>query len=257
MIAFPRAVDIVSRRFRPSKRGRWRVELRFGEHRVRASVAVGGAPARAPARLPRVLAAGDSTMQGIDSFLGDRLAETATVRSAVYPGSGISGGLAWLRLAAAQAQRQRPRVAVISLGASEGFAMPTPDGTKQACCGEPWAAEYSRRVRAMMKTYVRHGRGRVLWLAVPTPRNPVGAVITGVVNRAVLHAAEGMAGVAVLRLDLLFTPNGYREFMRYRGQNVRVRQTDGLHLTAAGTAIAAEAAEKALRAAPGWLRADP
>jgi len=38
--------------------------------------------------------------------------------------------------------------------------------------------------------------------------------------------------------------------MRYRGQDVRVGAVDGIHLTTAGTAIAAEAIEAAIR--KGW-----
>ena len=49
-------------------------------------------------------------------------------------------------------------------------------------------------------------------------------------------------------MDLLFTPAGYREFMPYRGRDVRVREGDGIHLNVAGTAIAARAVAQALRA---------
>jgi hypothetical protein len=48
-------------------------------------------------------------------------------------------------------------------------------------------------------------------------------------------------------MDLLFTPNGYREVMRYRGRDVHVREADGIHLNVAGTAIAARAVAQAIR----------
>jgi len=252
-LAFPRAVDIASRQFRATKRGLWRVELRFDGHRERAAIAVGGARPVSAAPLPRVLTTGDSTVWGIDAYLGDRLAETATVRSDVHPGTGVSKDLEWLTRAAGQAKRYRPRTTIISLGALEGHPMRTPEGATRECCDALWAAEYSRRARLMMKSYLRKGRGHVLWLASPAPRTPQLAVVTSIVNAAISHAAEGLAGVRILRLDLLLTPNGYQESLRYRGQTVRVRQTDGVHLTVAGTAIAAEAIEKALRAPPGWI----
>jgi lysophospholipase L1-like esterase len=53
--------------------------------------------------------------------------------------------------------------------------------------------------------------------------------------------------VTVLRVDLLFSPDGYRDVMRYRGVKVRVREPDGVHLNVAGTAIAATAIAAALR----------
>ena len=54
-----------------------------------------------------------------------------------------------------------------------------------------------------------------------------------------MRAGRDIGGVRVLRMDLLFTPHGYREVMRYRGRDVRVREADGIHLNVAGTAIAA------------------
>ena len=57
--------------------------------------------------------------------------------------------------------------------------------------------------------------------------------------------------VHVVRLDLLFTPNGYREVIRYRGRDVRVREPDGIHLTIAGAEIAAREVVKAIHATGG------
>ena len=75
------------KRFRPRATGRWRVELRYRGHRVRRSVAVGaGVAATAPP--PVVIATGDSTMQGIDTFLADELGDGAKVVSDVRPEHG-------------------------------------------------------------------------------------------------------------------------------------------------------------------------
>ena len=52
--------------------------------------------------------------------------------------------------------------------------------------------------------------------------------------------------MTVLRADLIFSPNGYRDVMRYRGAKVRVREPDGVHLNVAGTAIAATAIARVL-----------
>jgi len=245
-LTFPRAVDLAGREFRPRKRGVWRVELKLEGHRTRAAIAVGGARHVFPGSLPKLLATGDSSVQGIDSYLGDRLAKTMDVRREPHHGTAISKGPEWLTRAVAQVKRYRQRTTVISLG-GEGHRMRMPDGSTRVCCDEPWAEEYRRRVRVMMKTYRRGGKARVVWLAVPTPRHAQFAAITAVINPNILRAAEGLSGVKVLRLDQIFTPFGYREYMPYRGQNVRVRNTDGVHLTATGTAIAAEAIHKALR----------
>jgi hypothetical protein len=118
--------------------------------------------------------------------------------------------------------------------------------TQLACCEPGWVAEYARRVRAMMQTYARRGRGRVVWLTLPLPKGR--REVADAVNLAVLRAAEGLTPVTVVRLDEVFTPAGFRDVMRYRGRDVRVRERDGIHLNVAGTAIAARLVAAVLRA---------
>jgi hypothetical protein len=245
-LAFPTAVAVATRRFRASERGRWRVDLRVRGHHERGSVQVGGG--KAPAPPPILLATGDSTMQGVDSFLSADLGETVRVRSDVRPGFGVSKTNASARFASTQVTRLHPATTVVSIGGTEGATMRTPEGVSIECCEEPWIAEYSRRVRTMMLTYARRGRGRVLWLTQPAPATPALTLVTNAVNVGIVRAAEGLKHVTVLRMDKLFTPDGYSETIRYRGRTVHVRQRDGIHLNVAGTAIAATAIAQAVRA---------
>ena len=241
-----RAITVATRSFRATTRGRWRVELRIRGHRVRRAVAVGAGASSVPP--PTVLATGDSIMQGIDSFLADELGDEATVHSDVRPGTGISKpGGPWARLPARQVKRLHPAATVIAIGAVDGFPLPAPDGSAATveCCGAGWIASYTQRVRAIMLTYRRKGRGRVIWLTLPIPKGPR-AVADGV-NLSILTAARGLPRVTVLRMDELFTPDGFREVMPYRGRTVRVREIDGIHLNVAGTAIAAKVVAAELR----------
>jgi len=240
-----RAISVTTRRFRATTSGRWRVELRFRGHRVRRSIAVGaGVGSTAPP--PTVLTTGDSTMQGIDSFLADELGDGAKVRSDVRPGTGISKPLGpWATLARTQTEHLRQAATVVSLGVVDGFPLRARDGTTPECCDAAWIAEYTRRVRVMMKMYRRHGRARVLWLTLPIPKGP--RAVADAVNVSVLQAAKGLAGVSVLRMDLFFTPDGFRDVMPYRGRSVDVREADGIHLNITGTAIAAKIVAAALR----------
>ena len=249
-VALPRAVAIATRRFRAASRGRWSVELRVRRQRIRSFVRAGdGALARELAP-PTVLATGDSTMQGIDSYLADELGDAAAVESDALPGSAISRGHFWTRHARAQTRRLRQRVTVISVGAAaDGLPLATwPGGPIADCCGEPWLQAYSRRVREMMRTYLRHGRGRVFWLTPPLPRRASRAAITNAVGEAVTRAATGLNGVTVVRIDRLFAPDGYTETVRYRGRDIAVREPDGVHLNIAGTAITAAILAPAIRA---------
>jgi hypothetical protein len=247
LLAFPRAVALVSRRFRATERGRWRVELRVRGERIRTAIVVGEG-GRAAKPLPIVLAAGDSTMQGIDSFLADELAGVAYVRSDVRPGTGISRGVYWEFHARSQTKRLRQRVTVMSVGAaSDGLPIPNAIGVLSECCDAPWIEQYANRVRGVMQTFLREGRGRVVWLTPPEPRWEPRAKITHAVNVAVELAAAGLRGIKVLRIDRMFSPDGvYRDVIAYRGRQVRVRESDGVHLNVAGTAIAARAVVQAI-----------
>jgi hypothetical protein len=240
-----RAVAVATRPFRATTPGRWDVELRIRGHRVRRSIVVGDAGS-STAPPPSVLATGDSMMQGIDSFLADELGDSATVRSDVRPGTGISKPDGpWAKLPATQVERLHPAATIVAIGAVDGFPMRVPDGTTQACCGAGWIAEYTRRVRSIMLTYRRKGRGRVIWLTLPIPKGS--REVADAVNAAIVSAASGLKRVSVLRLDQFFTPAGFRDVMSYRGRDVRVREADGIHLNVPGTAIAAQLVAAELR----------
>ncbi len=251
VLAFGKAISVASRRVRTEHRGRWRIELRVRSSRIRTAIAVGRGSGTGPPPPPVLLATGDSTMQGIDNFLADRLADSATVRSDVLPGTGVSQTTRfWPRHAGRQAARLHPRTTVISVGANDGLDMKIPAGTPAPCCGAPWIAEYSRRVRAMMTSYIRGGRGRVLWLTLPLPRDVLRHAISSAVNVAIRRAASGLARAHVVDLDRIFSPSGFTEVIRWRGQYVRVRAPDGIHLNVAGTSIAAEIVEAVLARVP-------
>nr|MBA3748435.1 hypothetical protein [Solirubrobacterales bacterium] len=215
-----------------------------GSHRLRRSVIVGAGAASAPP--PVLLATGDSTMQGIDNFLADELGDAATVRSDVRPGTGVSKS-DWQAIVDAQVKRDHPSVAVVSLGVNEGYDLPVPGAGAVKCCGEAWIAAYTARVQTMMRRYLRDGRGRVIWMTLALPRSDSRAAITRAVNTAIVRAGSGMRGVSVPRMDLLFSPDGYVDVIRYRGRDVRVRTADGIHLNVSGTAIAAKLVADLLR----------
>jgi hypothetical protein len=193
-------------------------------------------------------------MQGVESSLADDLGEAATVVSDVHPGFSMSLGDGWPAIARAQVARSRPATTVISLGAAEGFPMKTTDGRTHDCCDAAWIAEYTRRVGRVMDIYRRGGRARVFYLTIVAQRQPTRQVVVDAVNTAILRAAKGRAGVTVLRMDQLFSPHGYQELLRYRGRDVDVREPDGVHLNASGTAIEARETARAVR---GSTRATP
>jgi lysophospholipase L1-like esterase len=201
--------------------------------------------ARPPGGRLRLLATGDSMIQIVDSFLRERLPRVA-VRSDARISTGISKPslLDWQAHSREQARRLAPDVTVVFLGANDGFAM---GGAE--CCGMPWIAEYARRAREMMRTYARAGRGRVYWLLLPAARGGFFKQVYPAVDAALREAAAGLRDdVRLIGLDRVFTPgNRFRPSMRIGGKRVKVRQGDGIHLTAAGASLTANLVIRALR----------
>lgn len=238
--------------FRLTREGRARISLTGVGINIRRTIAVGkkAGGSDPEVRGPRILAVGDSMMQGLDAFLADRLAKRARVFRDVHPNTGISKpGFNWAQHARDEVARRRPEASVVFLGGNEGFALRSGSGFVE-CCGPVWYAEFAARVRSMMITYGRAGRADVFWLTVPAPRSEERQELQRVVNAAVRKAAEGIPRVRLVQLDEVFTPGGvYRDVMTYRGRRVRVRESDGIHLSLEGARIAAEKVTAALRAA--------
>jgi hypothetical protein len=246
-LAFKPARSLALRTLRVDVRGRWRVELRVAGHATRRTIAV-GVPADAPDKpLPTLLATGDSTMDLLANVLSDSLDDEANVASDVEPGLAISKSDAFEPMAVRDVARYKPSTTVVSIGANEGWAMVAADGVEHACCDEAWVQEYARRVRTTMLTF----GPRVFWLTIVAPKNPLRVPIVDAVNGAIVRAATGLAQVHVLRMDELFSPDGYREVIRYEGRDVRVREPDGVHLNIAGAEIAARVVVEAIHAVDG------
>lgn len=225
--------------------GRWLFELRNGPQRIERSVRVRPRGGRL-----RVLATGDSMIQIVDGFLGDGLGRRATLRSDARISTGISkpSMLDWIAKARSQARELRPDATVVYLGANDGFAMPTPSGETASCCGEGWVAEYARRAARMMRSYARGAAGRVYWLTLPAPRGGPFRAVYGPVNAAIRRAARRTAGARVVPIDRILTPGfRYRDSMIRDGRTVRVRQSDGVHLSVAGASIVAAEVVSLLR----------
>jgi lysophospholipase L1-like esterase len=226
-----------------------------GEYTLQPKVLQRPAPGPVPVRRAglRLLATGDSMIQIVDDDLRVRLRDrAATVRSDARISTGVSklAELNWIRTARDQAGSFKPDITVMFLGANDGFPMTTPSRRRVACCATAWVGEYARRVATMMRAYVRGGRSLIYWLTLPAPRSGDVARIYRAVNAAIDRAALRVGERArVIDLVPVFTPGGlFRQTITFHGRTVSARQEDGVHLSAAGAAVAATLVIDRLRA---------
>ncbi len=216
--------------FRAARAGAWRVTVSDPWH----ALALPAIPVRKQQRggKPVVLFTGDSMMLAPELVLAARLKATARTIDDVYVGSGISSPLVidWAKLPRDQVRAYRPDATVLSLGMDDSGDLPSPDGPIH-CCGEDFVAAYAQRARAIMRTYLRGGRGAVVWLNVPFARDPRRWPSETAVNAAVAQAAQALERVRVVDQAALLTPDGYEEYRTVGDATVRLRTRDGVHLT--------------------------
>jgi lysophospholipase L1-like esterase len=225
-------------------RGHSVVSLTTPYERVRTVVSAGVRPPADAAPLPVVLATGDSMMQSVDAQLSDTLTGRADVRADVHDGSGLSSNaiVSWAKLPARQMRRFHPQAVVLFLGTNDAYPMTTPAGVVVHCCGEAYIAEYARRVRRTTRTYLRRGGKAVIWLNIPAVRDALHNPFIAAIDEALPRGVAGISGAEVLNMAGLFTPGGvYRDSIKVNGRTVRVRQSDGVHLSPQGATIAADA----------------
>lgn len=197
------------------------------------------APASASARRPTVLASGDSQMQGIYQMLVRRLDTPGRARVVydAHPSTGVANPylFSWVQHARALAATVHPDATAVFLGANDAFPL-----GREPCCTRGWAARYATRVRHMMRSYRRRGRGHVYWFNFPTPRSAHFRRVARGVNAAITAAARRFPeGVTVVDLREVLSPGRrFSVWISYHGRRVAVRTADGVHLTTAGNRIA-------------------
>jgi lysophospholipase L1-like esterase len=198
-----------------------------------------------PRPLETLLVTGDSLSTPLDNELAQLLADTGVeVIADPHLAAAISnpGLVDWGRLSASQVAEHRPDAVVVFIGANEGYAIPGPGGEDVECCGADYAAAFAQRMRQMMDTYRQGGAAQVFWLEVPAARDRDRLALSRVVNGSIDVASQPWRD-SVHPVDLVnvFTPGlEYRDSITIDGKETIVRESDGIHLNEAGSALAAE-----------------
>jgi lysophospholipase L1-like esterase len=185
-----------------------------------------------------ILATGDSEIQVLDDQLAGAVRGRAHVIGEAHISTGLTklGMFNWLARAKLDASAIHPDITVMSIGANDGFDLPGSHGGPVACCSQDWIDAYAARAHQMMRSYLRHGAGRVYWFLLPTPRKASFVHIYQAVDAGfVKAAAQFPAGVHVVDIRPIFSPGGaYRQNVG----SVDARESDGIHLSAGGDRIA-------------------
>ncbi len=228
--------------------GRWTVTLRRAQERtpLRRTVAVSVAARH------RVLVTGDSMVYGLIDVLARTVRRSGGVLEGdPHPGSGITKPfvLSWPEHARASARSEKPDASVVFLGAAIDTFPLVVGGERVECCGPAWVAEYVRRLRRMMSSYLRGGCALVYWILHPAPRDADRVASHHAINDAIRQAAASFPdGIRTVDIGRVISPGGvYRETAWYRGELEVIREPDGIHLANAGIHIATEHLERAMR----------
>jgi hypothetical protein len=202
---------------------------------VVALMLLAAAPAAADARPLRVLATGDSMMMLTDRELKRALEGRAIVMRDVRVATGLTKPhlIDWVGYAGRQAERRRPDVVVVAMGANDGFRL---RGAR--CCKGRWVGRYARRIEAVAQAWRSRGARAVYWLTLPAPVPGFLTPRFQGVNAALDRAPRG---VTVIDTRPLLTPFGsfVKEAETSPGVIEQIRSNDGVHLWWPGARIVA------------------
>lgn len=190
----------------------------------------------------RVYLMGDSFVSWVGYDLQRYGGETGLLTASID--AQISSGLAlpqfynWpMRLAQVMTEEPVPEAVVVFMGANDDKPVVAADGSLAQLPSDEWVDEYSQRAGTVMDL-AHQGGARVYWVGMPVMRDPRRHEAADRLNAAVARAAQGRPWVRVIDTWVLFANEG-GAYDAYRpdpsGEQVQVRQADGVHLTQIGT----------------------
>jgi hypothetical protein len=205
------------------------------------------APAGAKARGGGLLLLGDSMMRiGIGPALKESLAAALDPPILLHAKSatGLSrpDAFDWTGELAKLLSQSRFALAVVSLGSNDGQDMPLAK-RQVARFGTPeWRALYGARLDGFLAQLCA-GVDRVVWLGLPPMRNAkLNARVTelnGVIEAATTKPG-GCASFVPIASALADAHGRYTPFLKVQKRRVKIRENDGVHITASGGRIVAQ-----------------
>jgi len=186
----------------------------------------------------RLWIAGDSLAGSLGPSLGEMTAATGVVRpvfdSRVSSGLNSPDFFDWPEHATEELARLQPEAVVFEIGANDAKVLPD---------GDDWRGDYGAKVDAMMRLLVGNGRD-VYWVGVPPMSDSSFNERARDVNTVVQEVASGHPEVTYVDAYTLFADDDgdYASSLTDAdGDTVTLRAGDGVHLTAEGGDLMAEA----------------
>jgi hypothetical protein len=229
---------IAAKQIRVKTKGTWKIQVRTAFQRTTQTVAVGVKRKRPKTGLP-VLLVGDSMMSQLVTPIADRLERKADVDSLLRGGGRLTEtGYDWVGEARRRAAALKPRVAVVLIGAGDGFPIRSGNATVQ-CCDEPWIQAYTPYVVRMMQALGRGGKTKVVWGLSPAASTVEQRRVQLAVNTAGVRARAIAGATGLVDLNTVLSPGFvYAEFKTVNGRSYKIRSADGIHFTLYGAALA-------------------
>lgn len=205
-------------------------------------------PRRVPtAEAPlRVAMFGDSLMGQLSLGFGRLVRDDPRVH--VDADYRVSTGLArpdvldWPAYLQQRVAELNPEVVFLAFGGNDDQDMQLADGTRVRIHTPEWRAEYARRVGLAMDVAAQGDR-TVVWIGLPAERPERLNTVKDVMNEVAREQAALRPRVVFVDLAAVLTPDGaYRDdHIAPDGTVTRVRERDGVHLTARGGDVVAPA----------------
>jgi lysophospholipase L1-like esterase len=203
-----------------------------------------------PAQPLRVLVVGDSL--GIDvgnalvNDLGGTGVVTATLDGQVGTGLTRPDYYNWPAELHADLDRLDPQIVVVMVGANDAQDFPGPPDIPYG--GAQWSAQYGRNVNDFMREAASSG-ARMIWIGMPPMNDSELSAKMAALDAIDAAEANQVPGVTFVGSStVLGTPAGtYTAYLVRGGQDVAVREPDGIHITPAGADIVAQAVITAIR----------
>ena len=197
----------------------------------------------------RALLIGDSLGLDLGGPLQNRLASTGVV-AATLDGKESTGltrpdYFDWPAELNRALTQVNPQVVVIMMGANDPQSFLGPPaigyGTAQ------WDTEYRHRAVKFMKEATSQG-AKLIWVSLPPMRDPALDAKVAKVNALQKEAAAKVPGVIYVSSTPSLSPGGgYTAFITRNGQNISVREPDGIHVSAQGGAVLSDEVVHAMR----------